>query len=138
MALGRRPNRQLIVVGDRVLIKQDSLEEHTKSGLILPQSVAEKQQVQSGRIVAVGPGVPMPSNSEIEDEPWKQSESRARHIPMQAEVGDLAIFLHKATVEIRIDGLTHLIVPQSAILILLRDDFAIEEAYGGDDALDER
>ena len=78
--------RRLIVVGDRVLIKMDAGEERLASGLILPQTVAERQQAQYGRIVAVGPGVPMPLD-EDDDEPWKQRPARPRHIPMQGEVG---------------------------------------------------
>ena len=41
---------------------------------------------------------------------------------MQARVGDLALFLAKATVEIKYDNEGYLIVPQSAILVLLRDE----------------
>src|SRR5262245_36319569 len=92
---------QLIVVGDRVLIKVDTGDERTDGGLILPQTVAEKAQVGSGRVVAVGPGVPMPLADGDEDEPWRQSEKVARYIPMQARVGDRALFLRKATVEIK-------------------------------------
>lgn len=116
------PNRRLLVVGDRVLIKMDTGEERTEAGLILPQSVAEKAQAQYGRIVAVGPGVPMPFGEDDDDEPWKQVQPRPRHIPMQAKIGDLAIFLRKASVEIKYLGETYLIVPQSAILVLLRDE----------------
>jgi chaperonin GroES len=120
-------NRRLLVVGDRVLIKMDTGEERTGAGLILPQTVAEKQQAQYGRIVAVGPGVPMPFDEDNDDEPWKQAEPHPRHIPMQAKVGDLAIFLRKASVEIKYMGETYLIVPQAAILILLRDEEVVGE-----------
>src|SRR5688500_5138918 len=96
-----RPHRRLLVVGDRVLIRPETGDERTDSGLILPQTVAEKAQVASGRIVAVGPGVPMPFGEEYEDEPWKQNERQPRYIPMQAQVGDLALFLRKATVEMK-------------------------------------
>jgi chaperonin GroES len=117
-----RHKRQLIVVGDRILIQADSGDEITNSGLILPQSVAEKAQVQSGRVVAVGPGVPMPLN-EDEQEPWRQqAEREPRYIPMQAKVGDRALFLRKACVEMKYEGEPYLIVPQTAILVLLRDE----------------
>lgn len=122
-------DRQLLVVGDRVLIKMENGEERTETGLILPQTVAEKQQAQYGRIVAVGPGVPMPFGDDSEDEPWKQAEPRARHIPMQARIGDLAIFLRKASVEIKYLGDTFLIVPQSAILVLLRDEESHDDPF---------
>ena len=114
--------RQLIVVGDRVLIKLDTGEERTASGLILPESVAEKQQVMSGRVVAVGPGVPMPNADEADSEPWRASERTPRYIPMQAVPGDQALFMRKAGVEIRYRGQEFLIVPQAAILVLLRDE----------------
>ena len=53
--------RKLIVMGDRVLIAPDVGEERTKVGLYLPQTVVEKDSVQTGRIVATGPGMPMPN-----------------------------------------------------------------------------
>lgn len=114
-------HRQLIVIGDRVLVKVDTAEERSDAGLILPQTMTEKTQVQSGRVVAVGPGVPMPLGEDNEDEPWRQSERRPRYIPMQSRVGDLALFLRKATVEIKYEAEPYLIVPQSAILVLFRD-----------------
>ncbi|MCE5228433.1 co-chaperone GroES family protein [bacterium] len=121
MLSGSHPRRNLFVVGDRVLIKPESGEDRTDAGLILPQTVADRAQVQSGRVVAVGPGVPMPLGNE-DDEPWRQQEREPRYIPMQAKIGDLAIFLRKATVEIRYEGDNYLIVPQAAILLLLRDE----------------
>jgi co-chaperonin GroES (HSP10) len=122
MSFPNEPHRRLIVIGDRVLVKMDSGEERTETGLILPQTVAEKAQAQYGRVVEVGPGVPMPFGDDDEDEPWKQTTPRARHIPMQAKAGDLAIFLRKASVEIKYAGESYLIVPQAAILALLRDN----------------
>jgi co-chaperonin GroES (HSP10) len=125
------PKRALLVVGDRVLMRLETGDERTGSGLILPQTVADRQQVQSGVVVAVGPGVPMPLGEEHDDEPWREHERPARYIPMQAKVGDRALFLRKATVEIRYDGEPYLIVPQSAILVLLRDE---DEALFHDEA----
>ncbi|MEN6624623.1 MAG: co-chaperone GroES family protein [Candidatus Sumerlaeia bacterium] len=121
MNSGPLHHRQLLVVGDRVLIRPDSGEDRTDAGLILPQTVADRAQVQSGRVVAVGPGVPMPLGNE-DDEPWRQKEREPKYIPMQAKVGDQALFLKKATVEIRYDNENYLIVPQAAILVLLRDE----------------
>lgn len=122
MRLMEHPHkRQLIVVGDRVLIKLDSGDEKTDTGLILPQTVAEKAQVQSGRIVSVGMGVPMPFGEDVSDEPWRDTPRQTRHIPMEVEVGDRALFLRKASVEIKYEGQDYLIVPQAAILVLLRD-----------------
>jgi len=117
-------DRELIVVGDRVLIAPDHPSERTEIGLYLPQTVVEKEKVQSGRIVASGPGIPLPDPTGDEDEPWKESDRKLRYVPMQAHEGDLAIFLRKAAVEIKFDGEDYLIVPQSAILLLLRGKFS--------------
>jgi co-chaperonin GroES (HSP10) len=122
MLINPQGHRQLIVVGDRLLIKLQSEDERTTTGLILPRTVIEKEQVQAGRVVAVGPGVPMPLGDDMEDEAWRQRERQPRYIPMQAKVGDQVLFLRKATVEIQYNGEDYLIVPQSAVLILLRDE----------------
>jgi chaperonin GroES len=113
--------RQLIVVGDRVLIKPEQPEDRTDVGLYLPQTVVEKEKVQSGRIVATGPGIAMPEFTDEDEEPWKQPGRKTRYIPMQAEEGDYALFLKKAAVEIKFEGEEYLVVPQGAILLLLRD-----------------
>lgn len=121
MSHSPREHRELIVVGDRVLVKADEPEERTELGLYLPQTVVEKEKVQSGRIVSVGPGLAVPEPVTSDDEPWQESSERARYIPMQAEEGDYALFLKKAAVEIKYNGETYLVVPQAAILLLLRD-----------------
>jgi co-chaperonin GroES (HSP10) len=113
--------RELIVVGDRVLIKPDQPEERTEVGLYLPQTVVEKEKVQAGRIVSVGPGIPIPDPGSEEEEPWKPSTRKHRFLPMQAREGDYALFLKKSSVEIKFEGEEYLVVPQAAILLLLRD-----------------
>ena len=81
----------------------------------------EKETVQAGRVVAVGPGIPLPAPDTMEEEPWKEMTSAPRHVPVQARVGDYAIFLRKAAVEVKFEGETYLIVPQGAILLLDRN-----------------
>ncbi len=55
-----RENKKLIVVGDRVLIRVEEGEERSKVGLYLPPTAVDSQAVQGGKIVATGPGLPMP------------------------------------------------------------------------------
>ena len=112
----------LIVTGDRVLIEPVEGEERTRVGLYLPQTVLEKETVQSGRIAAVGPGLPLPAPQDVDDEPWRHQPQNMRHMPMQAKPGDLAIYLKKASVEIKYENKTYVVVPQAGILILLRDN----------------
>ncbi|MEC9474463.1 MAG: co-chaperone GroES family protein [Candidatus Neomarinimicrobiota bacterium] len=119
----RSKNKQILVVGDRVLIRPDKGEKKSKAGLYLPPSVIEKQEILSGVIVEVGPGIPLGNPEEDIDEPWSASDSSSvKYIPTQADVGDMALFLNKASIEIKIENEDYLIVPQSAILILIRDD----------------
>ncbi|HDQ44805.1 MAG TPA: co-chaperone GroES [bacterium] len=128
-----KPRKRLIVTGDRVLISPEEDRIRTEIGLYLPKSIAEKEPVQTGRIVATGPGIPLPEPHDVDDEPWKSHAVRhARHLPMQAEAGDVAIFLRRAAVEIQYDNKTYLVVPQAAILVLLRDDLERPGGPAGD------
>jgi co-chaperonin GroES (HSP10) len=111
---------RFIVIGDRVLIRPDDDAEKTISGLFLPPGVAEKEKIQSGRIIKTGPGYPLPAQNE--DEPWKESKEEVKYIPLQAKEGDVAIFLRKEAFEIEFEKEKFLIVPQSAILLLIRDN----------------
>ena len=117
-------NKQVLVVGDRVLIRPDTGETKSPAGLYLPPRVIEKQEVRGGMVVEVGPGIPLGSPDSSFDEPWKDKRSDVKYIPTQAEIGDYALFLGKASIEIKIENKDYLIVSQSAILILIRDDLA--------------
>ena len=111
----------IIVVGDRVLIKPKKEEDQTKSGLYLPSGYQSREQINSGYVIKVGPGYAIPSTEE--DEVWKNSEQgNVRYVPLQAQEGDLAIFLRKNAIEVMISEQKYFIVPQNAILLLERDD----------------
>jgi chaperonin GroES len=119
-----RGHKHLIVVGDRVLIKVEDGEERTKVGLYLPPTAIDSQAVQGGEIVATGPGHPMPDFNESTEEPWRLSrrESTGKFVPMQARTGDYALFFRKAAVEITFESEVYLVVPQNALLALVRSD----------------
>ena len=114
--------KQVLVVGDRVLIRPDTGESKSPAGLYLPPSVIEKQEVRGGMVVEVGPGIPLGSPENSFDEPWKEKNTGIQYIPTQVEIGDYALFLAKASIEIKIEDKEYLIVSQSAILIVIRDD----------------
>lgn len=116
-----RKRRRLIVIGDRVLIRPDDGVDRTAVGLYLPQTVLDKDAVQSGIVAATGPGLALPDPGGADEEPWKRQAFTAQHVPMQAREGDVAIFLRKAAVEIKYEEKTYLVIPQAAILVLLRD-----------------
>ena len=117
--------KKLLVAGDRVLIQPEEGEERTKVGLYLPATALEGQQVQEGLIIATGQGDPIPDPSAFDDEPWRADEKTPRFRPMQARVGDHAIFFRKAAVEIRFEERRYLVVPQAAILVLVRDELPL-------------
>jgi len=117
---------RLVVVGDRVLIKPKSLSNQTKSGLFLPPGYKEKEEIQTGYVIKVGPGYPIPSPVEGDDEPWKRTDKKIKYIPLQADIGDLAIFLQKGAIEIVYHGEKYFIVSQHSILLLERDETLFE------------
>ena len=116
--------KKLLVVGDRVLITPEEGDDRTKVGLYLPASAIDTQQVQSGMIIATGPGDPV-GDVAPDDEPWKEQRGEPRRRPMQARVGDHAIFFRKAAVEITFEERKYLVVPLAAILVLVRDEMPI-------------
>ena len=114
--------KHLLVVGDRVLIEPEDGEGRTRVGLYLPPGAVDSEQVQGGRIVATGPGNPIADPSSFDNEPWKVTSGETRSRPMQAKIGDHALFFRKAAVEITFEGKTYLVIPQAAILTLVREE----------------
>jgi co-chaperonin GroES (HSP10) len=112
--------KKLIVIGDRVLIRLSKPDERTASGLFLPPGVQEKEKVQQGYIIKTGPGyaIPLP----VENEPWRNEDDQVKYVPLQAKEGDLAIFLLSGATEVIYEGEKYFIVPQSAILMLEREE----------------
>ena len=112
--------KKLIIIGDRVLIRLSKPDERTESGLYLPPGVQEKEKVKQGLIIKTGPGyvIPLPP----ENEPWKTEEDQVKYVPLQAREGDLAIFLLSGATEIIYQGEKYFIVPQSAILMIEREE----------------
>ncbi len=123
MALQVTPDnkfKKLIIIGDRVLIQLAKADERTSAGLYLPPGVQEREKVQQGYVIRTGPGyaIPMP----VEDEPWKTEEDKIKYVPLQAREGDLAIFLLSGATEVMYAGERYYIVPQSAVLMLEREE----------------
>jgi co-chaperonin GroES (HSP10) len=105
--------KKLVVIGDRVLIKPTRPDERTASGLYLPPGVQEKEKVQQGYVIKTGPGYAIP---------WKQDDDQVKYVPLQAKEGDLAIFLLSGATEVMYEKERYFIVPQSAILMLEREE----------------
>jgi chaperonin GroES len=120
--------KNMIVVGDRVLIRPARGEERTGVGLYLPPTAVDQKAVQGGRILATGPGTPLAAPNSLGEEPWKiEADSGKRFIPMEARAGDYALFFRKAAVEISFKDEKYLVVPLAAILVLVRPDDPLKE-----------
>jgi co-chaperonin GroES (HSP10) len=112
--------KKLVIIGDRVLIRPSKPDERTNSGLYLPPGVQEKEKVQQGYVIKIGPGYAIPML--VDDEPWKNQEDQVKYVPLQAREGDIAIFLLSGATEVIYEAEKYFIVPQSAILMLEREE----------------
>lgn len=125
LSIDQKDIDKFIMIGDKVLIRPKNPNSQTKSGLYLPPSVQQGEKIQAGYIIKTGPGYPLPSQTE-EDEPWKKKDEEVQYLPLQAHEGDLAVYLQNAAYEINFNEETFLIVPHSAILMLVRDEGLFE------------
>jgi chaperonin GroES len=123
--LDEKDLQKLIVIGDRILIKPKVPQSKTKSGLFLPPGVNENEKVQIGYVLKVGPGYPIPSVNDT-DEPWKNRTDEPKYVPLQPKEGDQAVYLQNSAIEIEFNKAKYIVVPHSAILLLLRDDGLFE------------
>lgn len=116
--------KNLIIVGDRVLIKPKSETNRTKSGLFLPPGIQSKEEIQTGLIVKTGPGYAV--STADQEEIW-QNKQEIKYIPLQAQEGDEAVFLLKYAYEVIYEDEKYYIVPQTAILMLERNQEIFED-----------
>ena len=116
---------KFIMIGDRVLVKPKDPTGKTKTGLYLPPTVQENEKIHSGYIVKVGPGYPIPAMTD-EEEPWKAKKEDVKYVPLQARAGDLAVYLNKSGYEIEFKNEKYIILPHSAILLIIRDENLFE------------
>ena len=123
--LDEKDLKKLIVIGDRILIKPKIPQSKTTSGLYLPPGVNENEKVQIGYVLKVGPGYPIPSVNEA-DEPWKNKTEEPKYVPLQPKEGDQAVYLQNSAIEIEFNKEKLIVVPHSAILLLLRDNGLFE------------
>jgi co-chaperonin GroES (HSP10) len=117
-------DKEIILIGDKVLVDPSKESQKSAGGLYLPPGVKQKEKVQGGYIVQTGPGYVSASFEEEDYEPWESVDvPEPEYIPLQAKEGDYALFIKKAGIEVEIDNKTYIIIPHSAILALMRDKY---------------
>ena len=117
----KNPLNKINIVGDRVLVKPRKESIRSESGLYLPPGVREKEKIQYGYVVKIGPGYPIPLPVD-NDEPWKADEEKIKYVPLQVKEGDLAVFLQTGAYEVMYEKEKYFIVSQSLILMIERDE----------------
>lgn len=84
---------------DRIIIKPDTADDKTSSGIYLPEGAKEKPM--TGKVVALGPG--------------KLADDGSRTAP-SIKKGDTVVYGKYAGTEIDIDGTEHMIIRESELL----------------------
>jgi chaperonin GroES len=82
---------------DRIIVKRIEAQRTTASGIVIPDSAAEKPE--QGEVVAVGPG---------------RRDDKGELIPMEVKAGDLVLFGKYAGQTIKVDG--------EELLVMREDD----------------
>ncbi len=90
---------KLVPLADRVILKQDSAEEKTKSGIILTSQSQEKPQ--QAEVVAVGPGTD--------------------DVQMTVKVGEKVVYSKYAGSEVKLEDEEYIIVKQNDILAIVEE-----------------
>ena len=90
-------------LADRIVVKQASEEDKTKSGLVVPDTAKEKPQ--EGKVIAVGSG-------ELLDDGTVKA--------LQVKVGDKILYGKYAGTEVRIEGEDYLILRQDDVLAVVQ------------------
>lgn len=116
------PLKNVVVIGDRILIKPLEAANKTSSGLYLPPSVKEHDSVHTGLVVKVGPGYPIPANQDPDAVFRGESSDAVNYVPLQVKVGDEALYLHANGHEIEVNNERYIIISQNAVLMVVRPE----------------
>ncbi|MCQ2106724.1 MAG: co-chaperone GroES family protein [Fibrobacter sp.] len=116
------PLKNVMVIGDRILIKPLEASNKTGSGLYLPPSVKEHDAVHTGLVVKVGPGYPIPAQKDPDAVFRGESSDAVNYVPLQVKEGDEALYLHANGTELEVNGERYLIISQNAVLLVMRPE----------------
>lgn len=89
-------------LGDRLVVEPKEREQTTASGLILPETAAEKPQ--EGEVIAIGPG---------------RRDDDGKRIAMDVSVGDHVLYAKYGGTEVKLDGKKLLILKESDVLAII-------------------
>ncbi|WP_255956147.1 co-chaperone GroES [Streptomyces odontomachi] len=88
---------------DRIVVRPADAERTTATGLVIPDTAAEKPQ--EGTVLAVGPGV--------------RDDSGRTRIPLDVEVGDTVLYSRYGGTEVSYNGEDHLVLAARDVLAVI-------------------
>ncbi len=91
-------------LGDRLVVEPKERENTTASGLVLPETAAEKPQ--EGEVLAVGPG---------------RRDEKGSRISMDVTVGDHVLYAKYGGTEVKVNGNKLLILKESDVLAIIEE-----------------
>ncbi len=91
-------------LGDRLVVEPKERENTTASGLVLPETAAEKPQ--EGEVLAVGPG---------------RRDEKGDRISMDVHVGDRVLYAKYGGTEVKVNGSKLLILKESDVLAIIEE-----------------
>lgn len=94
----------LTPIGDRIIVKALEQEEHTRGGLVLPDTARERPQ--EGKVIAVGKG------KLLDDGTLK---------PLEVKTGDRVLFGKYAGTEVKVEEIEYLILREEDILAIVKE-----------------
>ena len=94
---------KLIPLADRVIVEPGQVEEKTKGGVILPDSV-EKEKPQEAKVIAVGKG----------------KEVGGKIIKPEVKIGDRILYKKYSGDEVKINGREVIILESEEILAIIK------------------
>lgn len=94
---------QLKPIFDNIVVKKISMEEKTKSGIVLPDTI-DKEKPQQGEVIAVGTGKILDNGTRSQ---------------MEVAVGNKVLFRKYAPDEIKIDGEEYLVMTQTDVIAII-------------------
>jgi chaperonin GroES len=91
-------------LSDHIIIEPQKQEVKTKSGIVLPDTVA-KEKPQEGKVTAVGPGRVLENGT---------------HAKMQVKMGDRVLFTKYSPTEVKIDGKEYFVIKEEDVMAIIK------------------
>lgn len=99
--------------GDRILVRPDPdpVEKVSRGGIIIPKTV-EPSNMRTGRVVKIGPGMPM-----FNGDRWPMPD---------CNIGDHVVYFRPGTTRVKIDGEEYISMHQESVCAVIEEEGEVE------------